>query len=379
MINLASESNETVKIFNPFDCTGKIREALASSSVASTKLQDQAVDLNSLSGHIWTCIDYKADQQTSGYIYTFKLKGSYSPVPSDSNKNQEVKVRFHKKTEKIFPAVERNYDHFVAMLDSESNLDYSITKPPKSSHYTTDLNKLGYSSSRTYQNQAGYYFTAPDRTALTERWMKFRETRTDLPILRVADFEESDSEINFVEKCLENHLVLSRGKSFCHDQLIHSLLAIDKLLYTGKECDKKYQYSMVDKKNKEIIRQEQAMISFFQEKIQSNEIEKVGLLTEKYLELAQVALAIKTEVLVTGRSFSYEDLETDYLWFNYLKQRFSTLSLTFTTTPQLMIKIGKVYKQLLTSTDSLPILDFSDLPRSKTYKIGLSFLSEYSF
>ena len=348
----------------------------------STSFASLQKDLQTKSGHVWKCIKKEKDNESSGFIYTFELKRCYDLFAPTIQQKKENLERFRQKQQEIFPVLERNYDSFVAALSSdEIDLGYVHvgSDSPRHFNYTADLQKLGYFSTKNYQGKEGYYFSAPDKIALVERWQKFQLKKLNLPSLRIADFEQSEGEEVFIEKCLNHHLVLGNDHSFCHDQLIHALTTIDKILFLSSQNKNVFFYSMIKAEKQREIFQEQLHLNDLNAKVKEEKVITSGPLPNTYLELVQVLLSIKTEILTLDSDFEYEQLDKEYLWFCYLNKRFPKLLLSITTASALMKKVNQFYQSKEWLSNSVFTLDFSDLPRAQTVEEGLSFLNKITF
>ncbi len=173
-------------------------------------------------GTIWTCVSRKPNK-LGGYIYNYQMK-----YDSES----ELLDRM----DKIFPAVETT--------GNEGNIPFVDISPFQSFSIHREL---GYSYERKYERIqplkspypwmvmhteskfVGAEISLLDRDALMANWEKLRETRPNLLPLDVVSGEGIADDMEFVESYFSHDVLLSSGKEFVHDSIVHVLPVLQNI------------------------------------------------------------------------------------------------------------------------------------------------------
>ncbi len=234
-------------------------------------VKTEAEEIQNRSGHLWICTGRKPDQ-FGGYIYNFKLRNEYDDV-TKSDDLQAHKKAIDEKNDQIFPAVERSGIDLLALdpkADTEKALDQqtekSIDQIVKSTFQSvpeafrslfseeqirasliqqkselrkglveqmkqqSQLVKLGYEMEC---RQDGVYLNLPDREALLGRWEQLSKERPELPKLDLVSSEGIASDLDYIEAYLKHDALLSTGKEFVHDSLVHLMPTLDEIMSSG--------------------------------------------------------------------------------------------------------------------------------------------------
>ncbi len=147
---------------------------------------------------LYHCVAVRHDLY-GGKLYTFKQKEEFADTSA-----------FIALTNRIFPAVEQRV----------GGVPFRIKK--------TLFEKLGFSviSEDT--------ITLPDREAFLARWAILQESDKSLPDLRIADSAGIATDMEYIWSYLSHDSLLSDGKEFVHDQLLHIAMLVQ--LIEGEAC-----------------------------------------------------------------------------------------------------------------------------------------------
>lgn len=200
-------------------------------------------ELRRKSGEIWQCISRTQDKY-GGYIYEFITKDEYDWLRLGENNrrdplldisNEQAKKKFEKKLDDIFPATENSVILGALLIDNEEvKADFEERYSQFSGSFKiedkqkTFLHDLGYSGQMI---KGKYHLKMPDRDALLARLEKLKETQPEISV-EIASTEDVAGDLEFIEALFLNDAVLSSGKEFVHDSLVHVIPTI--LLSTHK-------------------------------------------------------------------------------------------------------------------------------------------------
>ncbi len=241
-------------------------------------VKTEAEEIQNRSGHLWICTGRKPDK-FGGYIYNFKLRNEYDDV-TKSDDLQAHKKAIDEKNDQIFPAVERSGIDLLALdpkADTEKALDQLTKKTidatarflyqstPEAFRFLisenqikaslilgiseirqgiveqmkeqSQLGKLGYEMEC---RQDGVYLNLPDREALLGRWEQLRKELPELPKLDLVSSEGIASDLDFIEAYLKHDALLSTGKEFVHDSLVHLVPTLSEIMSSGKNGTPSY-------------------------------------------------------------------------------------------------------------------------------------------
>ncbi len=238
---------EQLKAMSPKE-RGRYVEFLGSIGELPEGLQDisdrlaevEKADLKQKSGHMWDCIG------RSDGIYQFRMKPEY-----------ESDEAFHLKTKEITPAIEVSAAGVVWLFDT-SRADSMILKaeellkvggsksmPLREAYNTFGLKLLPFSglSQRSallglvYEDlgygvrvdKEGTVLLLPNREVLEERWAKLQEKNSELADLHVLGAAGIATDEAFLEGHVTHNILLSDGKEFIHDHIIHLVAGIELL------------------------------------------------------------------------------------------------------------------------------------------------------
>jgi hypothetical protein len=160
------------------------------------------LELRKKDGELWVCVGRK--KQPEGYYYIFRFRPEFA-----------AEAALHKKTNEIYPAIEVSIGEFFNYL---SKLDY-----------TGLLAELGYSLQRK-EVAADYNYleddtiTIPDRKSLIYRYNQIKTHFpywAELPELSIISSPGIASDADFVQALMKCDGLISEGKEFIHDQIIH--------------------------------------------------------------------------------------------------------------------------------------------------------------
>ena len=276
--------------------------------------QSEEAEFRKKDSELWECTGRK--KQPEGYLYTFKCRPEFI---GDS----EYRV----KTDEIYPAIEPHCKNVSAFLGFP--------------HYTKFLAELGYllvedkkqvttESSDLFPDrptQDGTTITIPDREALMYRYNQLRATRyKKLPELSIVSSSGIASDNDFVKALIENDGLISNGKEFIHDQLVH----ITPLLIMARNGSEFF---------KEI---KKAKIDWFQAYVSKLALIKEGGANlipqelsaelQKNLPILETLLGVVVDLMaskvrkagdnIDENIFDFNDIISASIWVAYLKKRY---------------------------------------------------------
>ena len=170
------------------------------SAVGSELSGFEEAELRKKDSELWECLERK--KQPEGHLYTYKFK------PEFISRNVLVA-----KVAEIFPAIEPSISEVANSLGNPFSLKL--------------LHELGYfieDKGLKYSTEANI-ITIPDRDALLYRYNQLRTLPSGkwahLPELSIISSEGIASDTLFVKALADNDGLISEGKEFIHDQMIH--------------------------------------------------------------------------------------------------------------------------------------------------------------
>ena len=182
----------------------------------------------------WNYLGSKANPE-GGFLHTFSLQKEYQTswyadqlgrnlIHKDSLKEENTqKKKLHNELFLQYPAPRSA--HFMKDINSFYAWFFQITPL---------LHHLGYSF---YIEEKEVYITLPCPTALLKNWKSAQEEHPDLnlPPISIAILNGIAPHQEFVEAYQKNDLVISQSEDFLHDQLIHILPSLKRIIDYRKE------------------------------------------------------------------------------------------------------------------------------------------------
>lgn len=364
-----------------------------SSSPLGVGLKETAKLIEEHSGELWTCVD-RIPNETGGYIYKFRLKDEYDDVMPHPHL-QERSEAARNKIASIFPAIEKSgreihdldrklveklnanldarVEQIMENLRNSPNLGDRIAVRTMADQLRADIrkelseeikllqviNELGY---ERQVNDKGVFFLAPDRETLLVRWEKLRETRPNLPQLDIVSSEGIADDLTFARAFLIHDALLSTGKEFVHDQLLH-LIPILKTMLTLDNAEisrekfklvtlvvKEYRVMMlikgeIDAGGKKIPSAELAPIKEKIDQLQASLGALVDTMTSKSLQEA-LDTFVNVSILPMFRIWSHEG------WNDYFIRRFAHEEVDMKALSNLHAKMVELIDDYYPSRDS---------------------------
>lgn len=191
----------------------------------------------------WDCIGYTANEG-GGKIYQFRLKEEYRILPHMTLEEvDKVKAIRRKKIEDLFPAVEDFGDNIPLLINPQMKL-------------------LGYD----FQDKDGCVFLSlPDQEALEVQFEKVRKTHPELRPLKVQSSEGIATDHEFIESFAKgSDALLSTGKEFVHDHVVHILPTL-RLLFSNPQ-----EYYLEKERASKTVKEVNEVLFFAQQDIEQN-------------------------------------------------------------------------------------------------------------
>lgn len=344
-----------------------------SSSGHLEKLSNAQKEIAQRSSVIWVCIA-RIPNRDGGYLYQFKLRDKFDYITDYSTiSTEELKSKveeMYQTKRLIYPALETcglealhlssllKFEEYLTFLslfcalnyiqqnkkyDYEINTIEKIKKILLQSEFFFDngvslyktamvLNELGLNAQR---KDDGVYLSLPDREAFLVRWENFRCANPQMPEFKIKESEGIAGHEEFILAYLQNDLLLSKGKEFIHDIIIH-LISRLKLIFDSPE---KY-LSEKDRINLLILKKFQRLL------LVEEEIKKGTLSSEevvelkKHLEKFRAALSAFTDYTMTietfqglekitsevSENFEEEVFKKSEAWLRYMEGQFGPIN-----------------------------------------------------
>ncbi len=177
------------------------------------------IEENPKSCAFWECVRYEPNTDGEGIFYWFKARQEYND--SNTAKRDLVEKRIEEKRLEIWPAVELSAKDVINLLDPKSRF------PSVIHNHLEIFSELGF---KIEQKGNEVYLRLPDREALLSRWAKLRKKHPKLPELKVQSSQGVAGHLEFVNAYFRCDVLLSSGKEFIHDHLIHVLPTLGFIL-----------------------------------------------------------------------------------------------------------------------------------------------------
>ncbi len=219
-------------------------------------------------GHLWEPVKMERDpnSESGGMLLTFRLKDEFNPFTNSNYAKTILKglMEVYPATEgypislvsivpnltedkciDIYKNFNKQFFKIYQGLDEEEDGYDEVPSMEVSSHeiYGSTCNELGYTLSKEGKD---FILTLPDLNLLLERWKKLQVTRPHLLDLKIKyGSEEIEPHLDFVKAFIKEpgavECIISRGKEFAHDQTMHVLSLLARLIIIEKICiDKDY-------------------------------------------------------------------------------------------------------------------------------------------
>ena len=298
----------------------------------------EEVELRKKDSELWRCIGRK--KQTEGYLYTFR----FNP--------ESTKVSGYKSTNAlIYPAIEPDIDLFAIHLVAYSQSSFLV----ELGYFATD--KRGNSDEFSEHNT----ITIPDREALLYRYNQLRTlspTFAHLPELSIISSAGIASDLDFVQGLIDYDGLISEGKEFIHDQIIHIVPLLETAI-NGSEF-----YEKVKKAKISWFQSYLKKINFIKEEIkkpQSHILKpELSEIFRKNLPILETLLGalvdtigskiFTPELVIENFLYRLEGIIVSDLWIRYLEKRYNFDS----SEPEIPKFNQKIIEQLAWFIDRLP-------------------------
>jgi len=329
---------------NPDNTSLAGNDDISSKPSPAERISSKEKEIAEKSGEIWDCFD--SIDSVQGKYYLFRHKDEFNFVLPTNRQNDKLNQNLIE----TFPAIERplhyllylnpnyhrdikNYFEKKGEVDSQEahnvpDFDSPLTKELFGTIGKT-LNRLGY---EVFVNESGdWILKLPDRDTLLANWESLRKEKPALPSLKIKDSPGIASDKEFIDDFFNYDVILSNGKEFLHDHILHLL----PTLIAKLSDERRKGYIEAKEQFKNEIKKVRDKITKIERNNPSEKKKKTLVKIEAWLSAAidnwTASRNPKADFNSSYLDMQLLDVWSDPVWQNYWKKRFSDEVLDFTS------------------------------------------------